>query len=143
MPTCRVASRPNSPVTTVQEFVDTVKQSPGNYHYAIVGRGSIQHLTMELFLSAIGVDIVAAIGEDPRHHRVEVVVRRKTRDGFAIDVAREHFGRAKKIVPRPVVFGQRHACHLMGGRLWDEIYMECLASEFESPVLARIFAPVS
>jgi len=39
------------------------------------------------------------------------------------------------------VFGRRHACHWMGGRLWDEIYMECLASEFESPVLARIFAP--
>jgi len=38
-------------------------------------------------------------------------------------------------------FGRRHACHWMGGRLWDEIYMECLASEFESPVLARIFAP--
>lgn len=39
------------------------------------------------------------------------------------------------------VFGRRRACHWMGGRLWDEIYMECLASEFESPVLARIFAP--
>ncbi len=38
-------------------------------------------------------------------------------------------------------FGRRHACHWMGGRLWDEIYMECLASEFGSPVLARIFAP--
>lgn len=39
------------------------------------------------------------------------------------------------------VFGRRHECHWMGGRLWDEIYMECLASEFESPVLARVFAP--
>lgn len=39
------------------------------------------------------------------------------------------------------VFGRRHECHLMGGQLWDEIYMECLASEFTSPVLARIFAP--
>ena len=39
------------------------------------------------------------------------------------------------------VFGRRRECHWMGGRLWDEIYMECLASEFESPVLARIFAP--
>ncbi len=39
------------------------------------------------------------------------------------------------------VFGRRHECHWMGGKLWDEIYMECLASEFESPVLARIFAP--
>jgi RimJ/RimL family protein N-acetyltransferase len=39
------------------------------------------------------------------------------------------------------MFGRRHECHWMGGRLWDEIYMECLASEFESPVLARLFAP--
>ena len=39
------------------------------------------------------------------------------------------------------MFGRRHACHWMGGRFWDEIYMECLATEFESPVLARIFAP--
>lgn len=39
------------------------------------------------------------------------------------------------------VFGRRRACHWMGGRLWDEIYMECLATEFDSPVLARIFAP--
>lgn len=38
-------------------------------------------------------------------------------------------------------FGRRRECHLMGGKLWDEIYMECLASEFESPILARIFAP--
>ncbi len=37
--------------------------------------------------------------------------------------------------------GRRRECHLMGGKLWDEIFMECLASEFESPVLARIFAP--
>ena len=38
-------------------------------------------------------------------------------------------------------FGRRHECHWMGGQLWDEIYMDCLASEFESPVLSRIFAP--
>ncbi|MCA1725758.1 MAG: GNAT family N-acetyltransferase, partial [Thermomicrobia bacterium] len=37
--------------------------------------------------------------------------------------------------------GRRHECHWMGGRFWDEIYMECLASEFISPLLARIFAP--
>lgn len=38
-------------------------------------------------------------------------------------------------------FGRRRQCVLMGGRLWDEIYMECLASEFSSPVLGRVFAP--
>jgi hypothetical protein len=29
----------------------------------------------------------------------------------------------------------------MGGRLWDIIYMDCLATEFTSPVLAKVFAP--
>ncbi len=38
-------------------------------------------------------------------------------------------------------FGRRRQCRWMGGRLWDEIYMDCLATEFESPVLGRIFVP--
>jgi tripartite-type tricarboxylate transporter receptor subunit TctC len=50
---------PGSPVTSLQQFVDVVKKDPGKYNYAIVGRGSIQHLTMELLLSAIGGEMVA------------------------------------------------------------------------------------
>ena len=38
-------------------------------------------------------------------------------------------------------FGRRRQAHLMGGRLWDVIYMECLASEFTSSVLDHIFVP--
>ncbi|MGI8857633.1 MAG: GNAT family N-acetyltransferase [Thermomicrobiales bacterium] len=38
-------------------------------------------------------------------------------------------------------FGRRRESKLMGGRLWDQVYMECLASEFTSPVLAPFFAP--
>ncbi|HEY7031319.1 MAG TPA: GNAT family protein [Thermomicrobiales bacterium] len=38
-------------------------------------------------------------------------------------------------------FGRRREAALMGGRLWDIVYMECLASEFTSPLLAKIFAP--
>ncbi len=37
-------------------------------------------------------------------------------------------------------FGRRRRCRMMGGRMWDQLYMECLASEFESPVLERVFA---
>lgn len=37
--------------------------------------------------------------------------------------------------------GRRRQCRWMGGRLWDEILMDCLAPEFESPVLGRIFVP--
>ena len=38
-------------------------------------------------------------------------------------------------------FGRRRACRAMGGELYDEVFMDCLASEFESPVLGRIFSP--
>lgn len=37
--------------------------------------------------------------------------------------------------------GRRRQCRWMGGRLWDEVLMDCLATEFESPVLGRIFVP--
>lgn len=37
--------------------------------------------------------------------------------------------------------GRRRQARFMGGRFWDEIYMDCLSSEFESRVLANIFAP--
>ncbi len=35
--------------------------------------------------------------------------------------------------------GRRRQCHWMGGRFWDEFFMDCLATEFTSPVLGRIF----
>jgi len=38
-------------------------------------------------------------------------------------------------------FGRRHAAHWMGSTQWDTVYMECLASEYRSPVLAGIFMP--
>lgn len=37
--------------------------------------------------------------------------------------------------------GRRHACQFADGRFWDLVYMECLSTEFESPVLGRIFVP--
>jgi len=38
-------------------------------------------------------------------------------------------------------FGRRRESQWMGGRFWDEVYMDCLASEFESPLLSQIFVP--
>ena len=35
--------------------------------------------------------------------------------------------------------GRRRECRWMGGRLWDEIFMDCLATEFVSPALGAIF----
>ena len=36
---------------------------------------------------------------------------------------------------------RRRQCHWMGGQFWDEIIMDCLATEFTSPVLSRVFMP--
>ena len=39
-------------------------------------------------------------------------------------------------------FGRRRKSQFMGGKYWDVIYMECLATEWgSSPVLAEIFKP--
>lgn len=36
--------------------------------------------------------------------------------------------------------GRRRESYFMGGRMWDDIYMDCLSNEFESPVLRRVFS---
>ncbi len=38
-------------------------------------------------------------------------------------------------------FGRRRECYFSGGRWWDKVYMEALSSEFESPILSRVFVP--
>jgi len=38
-------------------------------------------------------------------------------------------------------FGRRREAVRMGGRWWDVIYMECLASEFTGSTIAPIFSP--
>ena len=37
--------------------------------------------------------------------------------------------------------GRRRQVQLMGGKLWDTVYMDCLATEFTSAVLGRVFVP--
>lgn len=37
--------------------------------------------------------------------------------------------------------GRRRQCRVMGGRWWDEVYMDALSTEFESPVLGEILVP--
>ncbi len=37
------------------------------------------------------------------------------------------------------VIGRRRQARWMNGRFWDVIYMDCLADEFESPVLSKLF----
>lgn len=35
--------------------------------------------------------------------------------------------------------GRHRQSYFAGGRMWDEIWMDCLSTEFESPVLGRLF----
>jgi RimJ/RimL family protein N-acetyltransferase len=37
--------------------------------------------------------------------------------------------------------GRRREAHRLGGRVEDVVWMDCLATEFESPVLRRVLAP--
>ena len=36
--------------------------------------------------------------------------------------------------------GRRRECRMMGGKLWAEVHMDCLSSEFESRVLRGVYA---
>jgi RimJ/RimL family protein N-acetyltransferase len=38
-------------------------------------------------------------------------------------------------------FARRREAYMMGGRLWDVVYMECLATEFGSGTLAKLLRP--
>jgi tripartite-type tricarboxylate transporter receptor subunit TctC len=46
------------PARDLREFVDLVKKSPDKYSYGHVGKGSIQNLTMELFLATAKLQVV-------------------------------------------------------------------------------------
>jgi tripartite-type tricarboxylate transporter receptor subunit TctC len=46
------------PAKDLREFVDLVKKSPDKYSYGHVGKGSIQNLTMELFLATAKLQVV-------------------------------------------------------------------------------------
>jgi len=35
--------------------------------------------------------------------------------------------------------GSRRQCYFAGGRAWDEIWMDCLSTEFETPTLRQHF----
>jgi diamine N-acetyltransferase len=38
-------------------------------------------------------------------------------------------------------FGRRRSCRWMGGRWWDDVHMDAIASEFVSPILGAVLQP--
>jgi tripartite-type tricarboxylate transporter receptor subunit TctC len=49
---------PDLPVRSVKELIDLAKKQPGKLNYASGGIGNITHMTMELFISMTGIDVV-------------------------------------------------------------------------------------
>jgi tripartite-type tricarboxylate transporter receptor subunit TctC len=50
--------RPTLPINSVKDFVDYARSNPGKVSYGSTGIGSSNHLSMELFKSMTGIDIV-------------------------------------------------------------------------------------
>jgi tripartite-type tricarboxylate transporter receptor subunit TctC len=48
----------SQPFTSVRELIDYAKANPGKLHYASGGNGSAQHVPMEMFKQAAGIDLV-------------------------------------------------------------------------------------
>jgi tripartite-type tricarboxylate transporter receptor subunit TctC len=53
-----LAVQASNPANNLREFVDWAKQQGGKLSYGSVGNGSSSHLTMALFLGAVGIDAV-------------------------------------------------------------------------------------
>lgn len=50
--------KPSLPINSVKELIDYAKQNPGKVSYGSTGIGSSNHLSMELFKSMAGIDLV-------------------------------------------------------------------------------------
>ena len=50
--------KPSLPITSVKELIDYANKNPGKVSYGSTGIGSSNHLSMELFKSLAGIDIV-------------------------------------------------------------------------------------
>ncbi len=53
-----LVANPELPVKSVKELIALARSKPGNLNYASAGNGSSNHLSMELFKSLTGIDIV-------------------------------------------------------------------------------------
>jgi tripartite-type tricarboxylate transporter receptor subunit TctC len=50
--------KPSMPISSVKDLIDYAKKNPGKVSYGSTGIGSSNHLSMELFKSMAGIDIV-------------------------------------------------------------------------------------
>lgn len=53
-----IVVHPSVPANTLAELVTLARREPGKLNYASLGNGTAAHLTMEMFKSAAGIDIV-------------------------------------------------------------------------------------
>jgi len=52
-----LVSHPAAPFASFAEFVDYAKKNPGRLNYASAGNGTLPHVTMELLLRQIGIEV--------------------------------------------------------------------------------------
>jgi tripartite-type tricarboxylate transporter receptor subunit TctC len=52
-----LVSHPSAPFKTFQEFVEYARKNPGKLNYASAGLGTLPHVTMELLLRRIGIQV--------------------------------------------------------------------------------------
>jgi tripartite-type tricarboxylate transporter receptor subunit TctC len=57
VPTVLVAN-PTLPATSLQEFITAAKANPGKLSYGSAGNGSVHHLTMAVFASRAGIELL-------------------------------------------------------------------------------------
>ncbi len=50
-------SHPGAPFSTFAEFVEYAKKNPGKLNYASAGIGTLPHVTMELLLRRLGIQV--------------------------------------------------------------------------------------
>lgn len=52
------AVKTSSHIDSLQQFIDLAKANPGKYNYGSAGIGSLHHIAMESFKTAMGIDII-------------------------------------------------------------------------------------
>ena len=53
-----IVAHPSAPFNTFREMIDQAKKTPGKLNFASTGKGSMSHLSSELFKQSAGLDIV-------------------------------------------------------------------------------------
>ena len=144
--------KPSMPINSVKELIDYAKKNPGKVSYGSTGIGSSNHLSMELFKSMAGIDLVhvpykgsAPMVNDMLGGHIDIAfdntpnvlpqvngdklralgVSSKTRSALAAERADGVGSRRSRLRGHRVVRHRRTAGHAAGDRAEAECRDEC------------------